>query len=1299
MKSKVKGESVKRLTDILLKFGVGLLVAIALFVSALRLVFPYLNDFRESLIQHIETVTGQPVKFSYIEGEWRSFGPALKIDNVQLKNTEFNLNVDEVTLELDVWRSLLNFRWQFRDLTFHRLNLAIAENENKDDDGDFQIKPGSIGDVFLRQLNYFDLKESKISFFSPSGTPVALYIPQLTWLNKRSRHQAEGNVYLSGWDRDYGSLNVILDLSDNKSGLLNEGTIYLQANSVDVKPWLSRWVRANTGINNADFSLASWIQIKEGQIGESYLQLKEGNINWFTEDEPHQLNVKDQLFHLTQQGAGWQLDAAKLEIVSDGQQWLKPSVSLYWQPEDTANSQTQDEILRIRATRLQLDYLKPILPIFTFLNPEKLQPFLDLDPKGFLSALALDIPLKQPEKAKFIARWQDVSWQPWSKLPGIEHFDGHAEGNLSAGYIQTNLTDSILPYEQVFKAPLEVKTASGQLYWSNNESGWKLWSKALDVQAKALWVNGDFSFSSSEEQGSWLSILAGIHTDDAKEAWRYYPQPLMGEALVEYLTGAIQGGEAQDATLIFEGDPKQFPYKKRDGKFEVFVPLRNATLQFQPNWQPVTQLTANLDFVNDGLWIKADDARLADVVTPRILAAIPVYQDQKLYLTADIQGTGSEVYTYLNDSPLRNSVAAALEQVQISGEVSGNLRLTIPLNKESMVEASGHIQLDKNDILIKPVNLMLEQASGRFDFTNETLTSQTISANWFNQPVSLNFKTQNYENRYQIDVDLGGKWSLSKLPVFTDKGELKQFANDFRGNANWQSHIGINLPHKGTSQYQVALNGNISNVSEHLSSVLGNKKGQPIAINLQAKGTPAQLNVSGSLANNKLNSRWLLGNGRVQLEQAALERNSKAIPALPKEKTLKLDLSTVNGDYWLPLITTLASNTNDSASSKSNGVAFSFPNDMTLTSPSLQFIGQYWRDVDVNIKQSATAMLVNVKGKELTAALNAPKNGPWKLAINHLYYNPLWASDDTSQAKTKTNSTSKQSLFNMDTKQDMPIASFRKWPAVAIECNDCWFMGQSFGYLGATIEPDGNQLKLTQGLIDIGNTQLNISGYWQSSLRGASSAFKGTLTGKAFDKSVRHFGIVTPLHNAPFSSTFDLNWAGEPWKPQINTLSGTIESDFQQGYVANMGGGTAGQILRFVSVTALLRKLQFDFNDSFSDNFDFDNIMIRSKINNGVVDLERFWIKGLSADIAMDGQFDLVKQTMNMEAVVAPEISTAAGVAVAVAVNPVAGVAVYAASKVLAPLWGKVSFIRYQITGSFDNPNVSEIFRQDNEEK
>ena len=40
------------------------------------------------------------------------------------------------------------------------------------------------------------------------------------------------------------------------------------------------------------------------------------------------------------------------------------------------------------------------------------------------------------------------------------------------------------------------------------------------------------------------------------------------------------------------------------------------------------------------------------------------------------------------------------------------------------------------------------------------------------------------------------------------------------------------------------------------------------------------------------------------------------------------------------------------------------------------------------------------------------------------------------------------------------------------------------------------------------------------------------------------------------------------------------------------------------------------------------------------------------------------------------------------------GAAVFAASKVLGPLWSKVSILRYRITGPVDKPQINEVLRQ-----
>lgn len=44
----------------------------------------------------------------------------------------------------------------------------------------------------------------------------------------------------------------------------------------------------------------------------------------------------------------------------------------------------------------------------------------------------------------------------------------------------------------------------------------------------------------------------------------------MGKALVDYLSGAIQGGQADNATLVYGGNPHLFPYKHNEGQFRFW---------------------------------------------------------------------------------------------------------------------------------------------------------------------------------------------------------------------------------------------------------------------------------------------------------------------------------------------------------------------------------------------------------------------------------------------------------------------------------------------------------------------------------------------------------------------------------------------------------------------------------------------------------------------------------------------------------------------------------------------------------
>ena len=127
----------------------------------------------------------------------------------------------------------------------------------------------------------------------------------------------------------------------------------------------------------------------------------------------------------------------------------------------------------------------------------------------------------------------------------------------------------------------------------------------------------------------------------------------------------------------------------------------------------------------------------------------------------------------------------------------------------------------------------------------------------------------------------------------------------------------------------------------------------------------------------------------------------------------------------------------------------------------------------------------------------------------------------------------------------------------------------------------------------------------------------------------------------------------------MSRLNGIIKSHLGKGQFTDLSTGHAGQLLRLLSVDALLRKLRFDFSDTFSEGFYFDSINSTAWIKDGVLHTDDTLVDGLEADIAMKGSVDLVRRQLDLQAVVAPEISATVGVAAAFAVNPIVGAAVF----------------------------------------
>ncbi|WP_440284209.1 AsmA2 domain-containing protein YhdP [Escherichia fergusonii] len=1259
----------RRLPGILLLTGATLVVVVALLVSGLRLALPHLDHWRPEILNKIESSTGVPVDASQLSASWQTFGPTLEARDIHadLKDGgEFS--VKRVTLALDVWQSLLHMRWQFRDLTFWQLRFRTNTPIEPGDGGE-GLEGSQLSDLFLRQFDHFDLRDSEVSFITLSGQRAELAIPQLTWLNDQARHRAEGQVSLSSLTGQHGVMQVRMDLQDN-DGLLKDGRIWLQADDIDVKPWLGKWMQDNIALETAQFSLEGWMTIDDGDIIGGDIWLKKGGASWLGEGKTHTLSVDNLTAHITREQPGWQFSIPDTRITMDDKPWPSGALTLAWIPEQDVggkNNQRSDE-LRIRASHLELAGLEGLRLLASKLSPALSEIWQATQPSGQINVLALDIPLQQTEKTRFQIDWRDLAWKQWKLLPGAEHFSGTLAGSVENASMTVSMKQAKMPYETVFRAPLEIEEGVATINWLKNDKGFQLDGRNIDVKATAVHAHGGFRYLQPANDEPWLGILAGISTDDGSQAWRYFPENLMGKELVDYLSSAIQGGQADNATLVYGGNPQNFPYENNDGQFEVLVPLRNAKFAFQPDWPALTNLDIELDFINDGLWMRSDKVNLGGVQASNLTAIIPDYSKEKLLIDADISGPGKAVGPYFDESPLKDSLGATLEQLQLDGNVNARLHLDIPLNGE-LVTAKGEVVLKNNSLFIKPLNSKLDNLSGKFRFINGNLTSEPLTARWFNQPLNVDFTTNEGAKAYQVAVNLSGNWQPARTGVLPT-----QINDALSGSVTWDGKVGIELPYRVGATYDVELSGDMKNVSSHLPSPLEKSAGEPLSFTMNVKGNLQGFELTGLVGeNNHFNSHWMLGE-RLSLERAIWASDSKTLPPLPEHSGVELNLPAMDGAEWLALFQQGVGN--------QVGNTTHFPEHITLRTPMLSLGGQRWNNLSIISEPSANGTVVEAQGREINASLAMHNNAPWLANIKYLYYNPSVAkSNGTSSPFAAANQ-----------------ISFQGWPDAQIRCQQCWFWGQKYGRIDGDIAINGNTLTLSNGLLDTGYARLTADGEWVNAPGNERTSIKGKLRGKKIDAAVEFFGVSTPIRNSSFNFEYDLHWRNPPWQPDEATLNGIIRTHLGKGELTDISTGHAGQLLRLLSVDALLRKLRFDFSDTFGEGFYYDSINSTAWIKDGVLHTDDTLVDGLEADIAMKGSVNLVQRKLNMEAVVAPEISATVGVAAAFAVNPIVGAAVFAASKVLGPLWSKVSILRYHISGTIDQPQINEVLRQPRKE-
>lgn len=1252
-------------------------ISAALLTVTLRVFLPNLDEIKAPLQKWANGVSGFELNYQSASGYWHLFAPSLYLHDFSLNlanSPQTILTAKSIRLNLDLWASVKKMSPIFSNVAIDGLQLDLTQPLVKNQDQDIDLKD-QLEKLFLIGLGHFSVRNSQITLLSLADKPEVIEIDSLSWDSQFGKHHVQGVLSVQG--TSLNQVKVKGDFSE-KTGLSSlDGHFYLSVENVSLINWISEFLREDIKIEKARVDGKIWLTVENGLPQKAQLSIKKSHFLWsdisssnLSSSLPQELQIQQGSVFLQREGTStWTVTTDNLKIETDQYLWPDPDIKMRF---------SSDQWL-VNIAKLDLFLLQPLADIFALPKDIK-QAIISLFPKGKVKDIRL---LKNKEQPlAYSASFHNVSFNHWSYFPQVNQVNFSLMGKGKQGQIKLNMKDEKLPYGDFFQAPLDIKKADVVLYWTFDKKRWLLWSDKIAVRSSALDILGSFSLDIPYQGSPWLSFYAEANLADAGKTWQYLPSPALGDELTDYLSTAIRGGQVEHAKLLWSGAFTHFPYVNNQGVFQAFIPIKQGIFSFDTNWPELTDLDLDLFFENDALFLEASNVNLMGARGFDLKGQIPSFQVQHPLLTIDssIVSSGKDLREYMLATPLVDSVGAAMNYINVQGDIGAKISLAIPMNGDD-VTVKGEAKLDNNQVSIARPNIQMQDVTGSISFENDVVNAKAMSATLLEQKVEFGFNGETESNDYLVNVDMAGDWHLNKLKAALNLND----ASMIEGQSDWDFELAVALKDIGFT-YLGHLNANLTNVDVDLPDPL--KK--PASIKSQAR-----LDISGDAQRLAAKIKWpnfryraeididrsvpkviqsqmMLGDGMISRSPIlgnvidisyptldliawgkAWDHYQKINPKQDKSAPIIFQApSRINVKADKILIDEFALNNFSLSARNKNGI-------FKIVTDSEELAGYAWWDFDKHLSLSIKHLFLNVDLDKNNQVIK-PKNDADNLSFEHQLMSAL--------------------------------------PSMDVIIDDLWLQGYKLGKVDIQLVKSKQQLNLTHLSIDDGGTKINGTGLWEINNKGLSkTALEFYIKGIDSSDLLGRFAVIDGIQGARFMSKANLSYLGAPWSMQLDSLNGNVEVQLSKGFVSGVGGEGAGKVLGLFSLDSILRKIQLDFSGIFDDGLAFDKIIGNASISNGILVTDNIEMKALAGDMYIKGIANLVENKINAQVRFVPDLTSGLPVLTAFAIAPQTALYVLAVTTVITPVVDAFVQVRYQVSGPIDDPIIREISRSTGE--
>ncbi|MFP5405600.1 MAG: AsmA-like C-terminal region-containing protein, partial [Gammaproteobacteria bacterium] len=184
-------------------------------------------------------------------------------------------------------------------------------------------------------------------------------------------------------------------------------------------------------------------------------------------------------------------------------------------------------------------------------------------------------------------------------------------------------------------------------------------------------------------------------------------------------------------------------------------------------------------------------------------------------------------------------------------------------------------------------------------------------------------------------------------------------------------------------------------------------------------------------------------------------------------------------------------------------------------------------------------------------------------------------------------------------------------------------------------------------------------------------------------------GFPGTMRNGAGALAGRVDWTGSPLAIDYSSLQGHLSLVLGKGEFLKTEPGIA-KLIGVLNLQSLRQRLAFDFRDLFAEGFAFTDVRGMAKVANGIAHTDDFEMRGVTAQVKIKGDANLVAETQDLLVEVRPELNAGlASLAYAALANPAIGLASFAAQLLLRQPLQQLFAWTYEVTGSWSDPQVT----------